>query len=86
MAIESKKDHEFHPQKFDDGVIEFVGYKSEINLALERIIRSGSRITQGGGPFELNFKVPKNDEITFMQIDGESIKIKNLKSVKYTKT
>jgi hypothetical protein len=31
-------------------------------------------------------KVPVGDEITYMQIDGESIKVKNLKSVKICKT
>ena len=31
-------------------------------------------------------KEPVEDEITYMQIDGESIKLKNLKSIRISKT
>jgi hypothetical protein len=68
-------------------MIEFVSYKNELNLALERIMRSGSKIFQGSGPFEIKMKVPsEEEEITHMQIDGESIKVVNLKSVRIKKT
>ncbi len=32
-------------------MLEFVAYKTELSLALERILRSGARISQGCGPF-----------------------------------
>lgn len=57
-----------------------------MNLALERITRSGAKAMQGKGPFEILMKRPTGDEITYMQIDGESIKIKNLRSIVITKT
>jgi hypothetical protein len=41
---------------------------------------------QGSGPFEITMKKPTKDEITYMQIDGESIKVRNLQSVRITKT
>ena len=41
----------FKDQKVDDGMVEFVSYKNELSLALERIMRSGSKVLQGGGPF-----------------------------------
>lgn len=63
-----------------------MSFKSELNLALERVIRSGARALQGGGPFEITMKRPEQDEITYMQIDGESIKLKNLQSVRISKT
>jgi len=50
------------------------------------VIRSGAKVVQGNGPFEIYMKEPKEDEITYMQIDGESIKFKNLKRIRVTKT
>ena len=41
---------------------------------------------QGSGPFEIKMKEPLEDETTHMQIDGESMKIVNLKSVIISKT
>ena len=49
-------------------------------------MRSGSKVFQGSGPYEIKMKEPKSEEITHMQIDGESIKIVNLKSVFIKKT
>ena len=63
-------------------MIEFVSFKNELSLALERIFRSGGKVFQGSGPYEIKMKEPKKgQEITHMQIDGESIKVVNLKSV-----
>lgn len=42
---------EFTPQVYNDGKVEFVAYRSELGLALERCIRAGAKVTQGGGPF-----------------------------------
>jgi hypothetical protein len=42
-------------------MVEFVSFKTELNLALERLIRSGSKVLQGRGPFELRMKVPVAD-------------------------
>lgn len=41
---------------------------------------------QGSGPYEIKMKEPKGEEVTHMQIDGESIKVVNLKSVVIKKT
>ena len=49
-------------------------------------MRSGSKVFQGSGPYEVKMKVPKEEEVTHMQIDGESIKVVNLKSVVIRKT
>lgn len=83
VRVEDKiiKKH-FREQHCDDGLVEFVAYKNELGLALERVIRGGSRVTQGSGPFEIRMRRPMEDEITHMQIDGEAIKIVNLKSFK----
>ena len=40
-------------QKYDDGKIEFIGFKSEIRLGLERVINSGAKVAQGEGPFTM---------------------------------
>jgi hypothetical protein len=63
-----------------------VSFRNELNLALERLIRSGDKVLQGSGPFEVKMKKPRGDEVTYMQINGESIKIVNLKSVFIKKT
>lgn len=41
---------------------------------------------QGSGPYEIKMKEPKGEEVTHMQIDGESIKVVNLKSVVIRRT
>ena len=76
----------FKDQKVDDGMVEFVSFKNELRLALERIFRSGEKVFQGSGPFEVRMKEPKKDEVTHMEIDGESMKFVNLKSITISKT
>ena len=49
-------------------------------------MRSGSKVFQGAGPFEIKMKVPEHEEVTHMQIDGESIKVVNLRSIVIKKT
>ena len=56
----------FKDQKVDDGMVEFVSFKNELRLALERIFRSGEKVFQGSGPFEIKMKEPKKEEITHM--------------------
>ena len=48
-------------------------------------MRGGARVTQGSGPFELTFEQCE-DETTYMQIDGESLTVNNLKSIRISKT
>lgn len=48
-------------------------------------MRSGSKVTQGQGPFLLKMK-ELQDEDTYIQIDGESIRVRNLMQVKISKT
>lgn len=59
VNMDKKKAKEcFKEQAVDDGLVEFVSYRNELNLALERIIRAGSKVFQGAGPFEIKMKVP----------------------------
>ena len=86
LAVMNSKKTVFTPQSPFDGKLEFVAFKSELNLALQRIMRSGAKVTQGDGPFQILFNKPLKDDITYMQIDGESIKVKNIKAIKICKT
>jgi hypothetical protein len=60
----------FTPQQFDDGKIEFLAFKNELSLGLERIVNSGARVGQGEGPFSLSFKRTATETPTFVHIDG----------------
>lgn len=51
VSVPNVRHNSFSNQKVDDGLIEFVSFKTELNLALERIMRSGARAMQGKGPF-----------------------------------
>lgn len=56
-----------------DGLLEFVGFPSSIGLALEKVITGNARkITQGKGPFVIDFVEHKdeNKHRTYLQIDG----------------
>ena len=86
LAAINNENMKFTSQSESDGKLEFVAFKSELNLALQRIMRSGAKVTQGGGPFQILFNKPLKDDITYMQIDGESIKVKNIKAIKICKT
>lgn len=43
--------------------------------------RCGYKVAQGPGPFELRFKKNELDPDTFMQVDGESVKVRHLKRI-----
>lgn len=51
-------------------------------------MRCGGRVTQGPGPFEIKMKEPQSNERieSYLQVDGESLKLVNLKSILIRKT
>lgn len=57
----SKAKDYFKEQKVDDGKLELVSFRNELNLALERVIRSGEKVLQGSGPFEVKMKMPNRE-------------------------
>lgn len=64
-----------------------MSFTSEFQLGLERYIPGrSSKLTQGAGPFVINFKKPNTRVVTYLQIDGEFFKISNPKSIKVSKT
>mmetsp|Transcript_7844 Transcript_7844/g.8976 ORF Transcript_7844/g.8976 Transcript_7844/m.8976 type:complete len:247 (-) Transcript_7844:42-782(-) len=61
---------------FNDGILEFATFDS---LLLYILNRSNS-LTQGGGPFEINFNT-KEDNRTYVNIDGEFYKAVNIEKI-----
>ncbi len=55
IAAKNKKIDDFTDQSFNDGKLEFVGFKNELALGLERFIHTAGRISQGEGPFCIKF-------------------------------
>lgn len=53
LGIRSQPSAEFQEQRFDDGLIEFLGFKNELQLGLERIGNFGARVAQGEGPYSI---------------------------------
>lgn len=86
IAARNKKGEDFTDQKFNDGKLEFVGFKNELALGLERFIHTAGRITQGEGPFCIKFNSKKETDETFLQIDGESMIAHRLKEIKIMKS
>ena len=67
-----------------DAVLEIVSFDSTIGIATERILGGmAKKVVQSSGPFRFNFiKYPYDkDHHTFLQIDGEFIKIVQPKSL-----
>ena len=67
-----------------DAVLEIVSFDSTIGIATERILGGmAKKVVQSSGPFRFNFiKYPYDkDHHTFLQIDGEFIKIVQPKSI-----
>lgn len=62
-------------------MIEFLAFKSELRLGLERIINSGARIAQGRGPFVIKIKKEEENYPTYIHIDGEAMKIYHPKEI-----
>ena len=52
--------HDWKPQSSNDGLIEFIAFRSELNMAMERLVSSGGKVAQGGGPFEIIMNRPEN--------------------------
>lgn len=79
---------EYKRQDFSDGLLEFVSFRSEFQLGLERYVSGrSSKLTQGGGPFTLNFKKPTgSSRTTYLQIDGEFWKLRDPRSITIRKT
>lgn len=62
---------EWREQDFGDGELEFVSFRNELQLGMERYVPGrGSKLTQGSGPFAINFKKSDKKVETFLQIDG----------------
>lgn len=80
----------FTEQDFSDGMLEFVSFSSEFGLGLEKVVPGqSSKLTQGSGPFAINFKRAPNTEaglVTYLQIDGEYFKVRDPKCIKVCKT
>ena len=51
MAVQKPHRQKYEGQRCDDGMVEFVAYKNEIALGLERMMRAGAKVAQGSGPF-----------------------------------
>ena len=79
-------DKEFYPQAIGDEKVEFIAFRNELSLGLERVVRSGAKVTQGSGPFEMSFRANEREESVYLQIDGESMNIVKLKSVRIAKS
>lgn len=47
LGINTDSHPNFDQQRFDDGKIEFVGFKNELRLGLERLGNFGARVAQG---------------------------------------
>lgn len=47
LGIRSQPTVEFQEQRFDDGLIELLGFKNELQLGLERFGNFGARVAQG---------------------------------------
>lgn len=39
-----------------DGLIEVVSYRNELSILLERVLHMAKKVSQGSGPFIINFK------------------------------
>lgn len=48
---------------------------------MERVCNSGARVAQGEGPYRISFKRTEDEEPTFVQIDGEAVKIRQLREI-----
>lgn len=68
-------------------MLEFVTYRSEFQMGLERYVAGrSSRLAQGPGPYMLNFRRSEQPTETYLQIDGEFYRITNPKSLRVCRT
>lgn len=71
LAVTNTNTEMYGPQTYSDGLLEFVAWKSETDLAAERVINTGAKVAQGTGPFIYTFnQSPETDFHTYLQIDG----------------
>lgn len=86
-AWETKKDIsfdksiKFEKQSVNDGKVEFIGYKNEIILGMEKFLHTGARVAQGEGPFVIEFKEQDGEVENYVQVDGEGLMIRGLREV-----
>jgi diacylglycerol kinase (ATP) len=86
-ALQNTGQRNFVEQNFGDGMLEFVSYRSEFQMGLERYISGrSSRLAQGPGPFLLNFRKTEQKTETYLQIDGEFYRVTNPKSLRIYRT
>lgn len=66
-----------------DGVLEIVSFDSAIGIAVERIAGGlAKKVVQSAGPFRFNFiRYNEKDHHTFLQIDGEFLKVGHPKTI-----
>ena len=65
-----KKDIIYKDQRVDDGRIEIVSYMNELSVLFERCMHMAKRVSQGKGPFKINFKKPNIKESNYIHING----------------
>jgi hypothetical protein len=58
-----------------------LGFKNELRLGLERLGSFGARVGQGEGPFSIQFNRSEDNSFTYIQIDGEAMKLRQLQEV-----
>lgn len=76
VGVTNKNNWDFYPQSECDGILEFLSWKSELGLALERVAPMGSKVAQGPGPFQFSFQRSFYQDLhTFLQVDGEFFKV-----------
>lgn len=64
----------FKTNSHSDGIIEWLSFKHEWSLGLERVCRGQARkMAQGTGPFRIEFK--PDCELTYLNYDGEYYKV-----------
>ena len=71
LAVTGTNAEMYRPQSYNDGVLEFVAWKSETHLAAERVMNTGAKVAQGQGPFIYTFNISSETDFhTYLQIDG----------------
>jgi hypothetical protein len=74
-AVTNTNQKKYQASRYDDGMLEFLAWKSEVGLAYERAFKMGAKVAQGRGPFVFGFvKQEQEDWHTYFQIDGEFYK------------
>lgn len=85
-VVSERAPRSFGDQATGDGKIEVLTYQSMRKFAAEQFRKgpatgNGMRITQSRGPLNILFKPSTDEELTYMQVDGEYYAVKQPKSV-----